>query len=375
MVASMAFSAIIGAVAGGLSAVFVFSLVRSSSLLGSVPATGAPLASALLPASEEASVESLVRATVPAVASIVIKQPSSPGASDLVDVGGGTGIFVSSDGLLATNRHVVDEPGASFSVVTNDGTELPATVVSRDPLLDIAVLRVQGSGFPTAVLGNSDQVQIGETVVAIGNTLSAFRNTVTKGVVSGVNRTVVAGDSQVPGDTIENAIQTDAAINPGNSGGPLVDLRGDVIGMNTAISYDGQSVGFALPINEVEKDVSDVERYGRIVRPWLGVRYSMIDKDLAAHDKLPVAQGALIGGDGQKDGVVAGGPAADAGFKDGDIILSVDGQALGGALSLGRAISDRRPGDAVTFKILRGDQTVTLEAVLREIPPSGVPNS
>lgn len=373
LVASMAFSAIIGAVSGAISASLIAGAWRGTdtALLawGAGRVQTAPAVNDLGPLDDEQATVSVVDQVRPAVVSVVIKRLASDG-KESVTLGGGTGFFVSPDGLIVTNRHVVSQPSAFFTVLTNDGAELPAKLVSVDPFLDVALLRVSGSGYPVAVLGDSDAVRTGQTVIAVGNTLSAFHNTVTKGVVSGVNRRVVAGDPGMVGDVIERAIQTDAAINPGNSGGPLLNLLGDVIGVNTAVSHDGQSIGFAIPVNELKKAVTDVERYGRIIRPWLGVRYAMLDDASAAAEGLKVRRGALVGSraSGSENAVAEGGPAAEAGLQNGDVVLSVDGRALGDDLSLSAYIARCMPGQTVTLLVLRGDKTVTLEATLREFP-------
>jgi serine protease Do len=366
----MAFSAIIGATSGAIAASLIAGAWRGTdtALLawGAGMANGAPSAAPLVDA-EEATV-SVVNQVRPTVVSVVIKRMAANGTSFIA--GGGTGFFVSSDGLIVTNRHVVGDPTAFFTVIMNDGAELPAKVVSLDPFLDVALLRVAGTGYPVAVLGDSDAVRAGQTVIAVGNTLSAFHNTVTKGVVSGINRRVVAGDPGMAGDVIEHAIQTDAAINPGNSGGPLVNLLGEVVGVNTAVSHDGQSVGFAIPVNELKKAVTDVERYGRIVRPWLGVRYAMLDADLANAEGITQTRGALVGSTASdaETAVAENGPAFEAGLQNGDVILSVEGKDLGDRLSLGAAIASFMPGQTITLRVLRGEKTVTLEATLREFP-------
>ncbi len=375
MVASMAFSAIIGAVSGAVSASLIAGAWRGTdtALLawGAGRANAAPVqgSSELGPMEDEQATISVVDQVRPAVVSVVIKRLSSDGKSAVV-LGGGTGFLVSADGLIVTNRHVVSEPTAFFTVLTNDGAELPAKLISVDPFLDVALLRVSGSGYPVVVLGDSDAVRAGQTVIAVGNTLSAFHNTVTKGVVSGVNRRVVAGDPGMAGDVIERAIQTDAAINPGNSGGPLLNLLGEVVGMNTAVSHDGQSIGFAIPVNELKKAVTDVERYGRIVRPWLGVRYAMLDDETATAEGLTVRRGALVGSraPGAENAVADDGPAAAAGLQNGDVVLSIDGQVLGDTLSLSAYIAQCMPGQSVALRVLRGTKELTLEATLREFP-------
>lgn len=369
LVASMALSALIGATSGGIAASLIAGAWRGTDTALLAWGVGTANGSSAVQSidGEEAAV-SVVDQVRPAVVSVVIKRLAANGTPYIA--GGGTGFFVASDGLIVTNRHVVGDPTAFFAVITNDGAELPAKVVSVDPFMDVALLRVAGTGYPVAVLGDSDAVRAGQTVIAVGNTLSTFHNTVTKGVVSAVNRRVVAGDPGLAGDVIERAIQTDAAINPGNSGGPLVNLLGEVIGVNTAVSHDGQSVGFAIPVNELKKAVTDVERYGRIVRPWLGVRYAMLDADLAKEEGVSLTRGALVGSrtEGSDTAVAENGPAFEAGLQNGDVILSVDGKALGDQLSLGSAIASYMPGQTITLRVQRGDKIVTLEATLREFP-------
>ena len=314
----------------------------------------------------------VVNEVVPAVVSIIIKKSSGIGggfSDSMAKVGGGTGFFVDNSGLIVTNRHVVADREAVYTVVTNDGTELAATVLARDPLLDIAMLKVSQASSPKIFLGDSDALKIGETVIAIGNTLSEFPNTVTRGVVSGMNRHVWAGDIYGSDAVIERAIQTDAAINLGNSGGPLVNLHGEVVGVNTAISMEGEAVGFAIPINEVKKAVMDVEQYGRILRPWLGVRYVMVDAALAKAEDLSYDFGAFVSiGTRQNPGVIADSPAEKGGIKGGDVIVSVDGKTLKEGRTLGQFLSDRAPGDKVTLQISRGDDLLLKELTLEEFP-------
>ncbi len=345
---------------------------------------------------EESATIAVVERVTPAVVSIVIKKqrglltpedlsydpydffafPDEPfsteASAELVEIGGGTGFFVSEDGLIATNRHVVSDSDASYRVVTNDGRELDATVVALDPFQDVAILLVEGDSFPTITFGVDERVMIGQTVIAIGNSLSEFRNTVTKGVVSGLNRRIVASDQGAKGEVIERAIQTDAAINPGNSGGPLINLLGEVIAMNTAVSFEGESLGFAIPIGEVKRAVEDVKEFGRIVRPWLGVRYIVLTPEIAKEHQLTQETGALIASSDREDepAVYAGSPAALAGFQEGDVIISVDEVAITETVSLSSIVSRRRPGDTLTFTILRNGQSLFLPVTLAEYEPN-----
>ncbi|TAL49757.1 trypsin-like serine protease [Patescibacteria group bacterium] len=400
-VIGLAISAILGSVAGSLTTFFLSSQLGSFALFDASPSTLSPEAveSRIVELIEEESATiAVVERVTPAVVSIVVKKARGElqdsassffggafyfnepldevSAAELVEISSGTGFFVTQDGYLLTNRHVVDEDGTEFFVVTNDGEELPAKLVDVDPLQDIAILRVEGEAFATVILGDSDDLRIGQTVIAIGNTLSEFRNTVTKGVVSGINRRVTAGDS-FNAEVIDQAIQTDAAINPGNSGGPLINLLGEVIGINTAVSFQGESVAFAIPINEAKRAVEDVQTYGRIVRPWLGVRYVLVTPEEGfpipperegseAEDAYEV--GALIvSGDQPGDlGVFAGSPADVAGLKEDDVIVAVDGEPLSEEQALAERLNDYRPGDVVTLTIVRGTERFDVEVTLAE---------
>lgn len=285
------------------------------------------------------------------------------------EVGGGTGFIIGSDGLILTNKHVVADTDAEYTVVTMEGKRYDAKVLAMDPFIDVALIKIEDKDLPTLVFGDSDKIQIGQTVIAIGNALSEFQNTVTKGVVSGVNRRVVAGGSSIGTEVIEEAIQTDAAINPGNSGGPLVNLRGEVIGMNTAISQNGQLLGFAIPVNVVKPVVESVQKYGRIVRPWLGVRYVLVNKQMAEENKLPVEYGALVvRGEKRTDlAVVPGSPADKAGIVENDMILEMNGTKVTEDVPLARLIQKHKPGDRVTLKILSKGNEKIVEAELAEL--------
>ncbi|MCX6714594.1 MAG: trypsin-like peptidase domain-containing protein [Candidatus Uhrbacteria bacterium] len=284
-------------------------------------------------------------------------------AKQMVDVSSGTGFFVAQDGLILTNRHVIDVPGALLFVVTNEGKELPAKLIDTDAVLDIALLRVEGTGYPVATLADSEQIRIGQTVIAIGNTLSEFRNTVTKGVVSGINRRVTAGFAVSGSEVIEKAIQTDAAINPGNSGGPLINLVGEVIGVNTAVSFDGQAVAFAIPINQVKRAIEDVKSIGHIARPWLGVHYVLVTGETAT-PKFAFGT-KLVKGDAVADAAVSkGGPADVAGLKAGDVLIAVDGTAFAQGKALAELVTPHRAGDKIKIQYIRDgnlfDTIVTL---------------
>ncbi|MBU0649033.1 trypsin-like peptidase domain-containing protein [Patescibacteria group bacterium] len=292
----------------------------------------------------------------------------SEGESGVQEIGGGTGFVVSSDGLILTNNHVVEDEEAEYTVVMNDGTSYKAEVVGQDAFLDLAIVKIEAENLPALELGDSDNLRIGQTVIAIGYALSEYQNTVTKGVISGINRRVEAADGYGRSEVIEEAIQTDAAINPGNSGGPLLDLSGQVIGVNTAVSREGQLVGFAIPINSAKKIVQSVREYGRIVRPWLGVRYVIITEPAAKENKLPVDYGALIlRGSGELElAVVPGGPADKVGLQENDIILEVDGTRVDQDNALAKLIAAYSPGDTVKLKILHKGEEKEVDVVLEE---------
>lgn len=292
--------------------------------------------------------------------------PETNGEPYIQEVGGGTGFIISSDGLILTNRHVVRDSDATYSVITNQGERYTAEVLGKDPINDLAVIKIEAADLPTVSLGDSDSLVPGQTVIAIGNSLAEFNNTVTRGVISGINRRVTAGGGGVS-EVLEAAIQTDAAINPGNSGGPLINLRGEVVGVNTAVSVTGQSIGFAIPINEAKQVIESVKKHGRIVRPFLGVRYLTITEQIAKLNDLPVSNGALlVEGEDGSSAVVPDSPADEAGLVTGDIITHVNGEELTKNKGLARALAQYDVGEEVTFTVIRDEDEFGLSATLVE---------
>ncbi|HAI98681.1 TPA: hypothetical protein DCL30_04070 [Candidatus Peribacteria bacterium] len=285
------------------------------------------------------------------------------------EVGGGTAFFVTADGLLMTNKHVVEDETADYTVLLNDGRKLGAKVVARDPVNDIALLQVTGSDFAPLSITQSDELHLGQTAIAIGNALGEFSNTVSVGVVSGLKRSITAG-GMLGGSTerLDQIIQTDAAINQGNSGGPLLDSRGEVIGMNTAVASGGQNVGFALPAYELRRVLESYRKNGRIVTPYLGVRYMPITPELKQKNSLSYDYGVLvIHGENADDlAIVPGSPADKAGIEENDIILEADGQKLTSAVSLSNLIRVKAPGDTITLKIVHKGTEKTLTVTLEE---------
>jgi len=290
--------------------------------------------------------------------------------NNLTKIGGGSGFIVLADGLIVTNRHVVDDDSAVYSVVLSDGTQYDATVLAKDPVNDVALLKIEAHDLPTLELGDSDQLKIGQTVVAIGNALAEYGNTVTRGVVSGKGRNVQAGDGMGSNETLEEAIQTDAAINPGNSGGPLLDMSGEVVGINTAVSQQGQLVGFAIPINSVKKTIQSVKENGKIIRPWLGIRYTPINKQMQKSNNLSVDYGVIIqrGTNADELAVIPGSPADKAGLVENDIILEFDGQKIDSTHSLVNMIGKYNINDEINIKILHKGEEKILKLKLEQFP-------
>lgn len=283
------------------------------------------------------------------------------------EVSAGTGFIVSTDGLILTNKHVVSEEGAEFTVVMNSGEKYPAKVLAKDPSQDIAIIKINKNNLSALKLGDSDGIQVGQKAIAIGNSLGEFKNTVSVGVISGLRRTITASGGSMT-ETLDDLIQTDAAINPGNSGGPLLNLNGEVIGINTAIAQQAQNVGFALLINKAKKDLDQVKKTGKITQPYLGVRYVLIDKDMKEKNNLSVDYGALvIRGDAQTDvAVVPGSPADKAGIVENDIILEVGGKKINKDNTLAKAIQDYKVGDVIKCKILHKGEERMIEVTLAE---------
>jgi serine protease Do len=285
------------------------------------------------------------------------------------EVGGGTGFVISPDGLILTNKHVVEDASADYTVLFNDGAKVPAKVLARDPVEDVAVIKVEKSGLKALPLGDSSGLAAGQFVIAIGNALGEFQNTVSFGVISGLNRNIVAGSNGGQNnEDIRGVIQTDAAINPGNSGGPLLNLNGEVIGINTAIVLDAQNLGFAIPVNKAKKDVDSVIKTGKISTPFIGVRYMIIDEEIKKTNNLTVDHGALIvRGDNKTDlAVVPGSPADKAGLVENDIILEADGVKIDQDHPLANIVSDHSVGDTITLKVFHRGEEKQVQLKLEE---------
>lgn len=286
-----------------------------------------------------------------------------------VTVGGGSGFFVHPDGLILTNKHVIFDQAAEYTVTILDKKEYQAKVISRDPVNDVGVLKIQVSNVPIVKLGDSDKIQLGQTVIAIGNALGMFSNTVSKGIVSGLGRKISAsmGQGGHP-ENLHDVIQTDVAINQGNSGGPLINLEGEVIGINTAVMSGAQNIGFALPINWAKADLEDIVKFGRIIRPYIGLRYVMLNRELKEKYSLPVDYGALVVKDHVPgaEAVVVNSPAHKAGIMENDVVLDINGEKLDEKRELADVIHDKKVGDEVEMTVIRNGQTISIKAILAE---------
>ncbi len=284
------------------------------------------------------------------------------------EIGGGSGFVVSSDGLVVTNKHVVVDKDAEYTVFTNDGKKYDAKVLAQDPVNDLALLKISASNMPVATIGDSDSIKLGQTAIAIGNALGEFRNTVSVGVISGLARSITAGSVTGFAEKIEGVIQTDAAINQGNSGGPLLNLKGEVIGINTAIASGAQNIGFAIPINQARRAIESVKKTGTIQSTYLGVRYIPITEALAKKQNLPLSYGALVRGTEEGPAVIPGSPAEKAGIQAEDIITKVNGESLEGGKVLASVLQKYGVGEKVTLSIHRGEKDISLDVVLGERP-------
>jgi serine protease Do len=276
--------------------------------------------------------------------------------------GGGTGFIFSNDGLIVTNKHVA-QSGDTLKVLTSEGKTYDAKVVALDPTNDLAILKIDATGLPVVELGDSDALQIGQWVIAVGNALGELQNTVTVGVISARERQLTAG-SGADSEQLNNLLQTDAAINPGNSGGPLVNLAGQVIGIDTAIAGNAQGIGFAIPIKQVKQAIDSYKKNGKIIKPQLGVRYVSVTPEVVNQLSLTVNYGALILAPQGQEAVVANSSAGQAGLKKNDIILEINGERIDENHSLSSRIAQYQPGEEVAIKYLRDKKDYTVKLKL-----------
>lgn len=394
---------LIGAVSGGITSlivaiVFINFAPQINVASGSADSfksgvTTESIAGAQIAAeNQESMVVSAVKKAKPAVVSIIITKdvpvmekyyqqaPADPfggfnfqipqyrqNGTEKKEVGGGSGFIVSADGYIVTNKHVVADQKAEYTVFIGENkTKYPAKVISVDPVNDIAIIKIEAKDLPYLEFADSDVLDVGQTAIAIGNPLLEFTNSVSVGVVSGLSRSIRAGDGAGQSEQLEGVIQTDAAINPGNSGGPLLNLQGKVIGVNVAVA-SANNIGFSLPSNLVKNAVDSVKKNGKIVRAYLGVRYVEINDQIKEKNKLNYDYGALvIRGQNPEDlAIIPGSPADKAGLLENDIILEVDGKKLDEDTSLPHYISTKKAGDQIKLKVsskgAEKEITVTLE--------------
>lgn len=291
----------------------------------------------------------------------------------------GTGIIISDDGYIVTNRHVVPAGTSSVSITLSDGTILDNVKVvgrtSESDSLDIAVLKVddtKGKKLQKAAIGDSSKVQVGDKVIAIGNALGQFQNTVTDGIISGFGRSIRAGDGSGSSETLQNLFQTDAAINEGNSGGPLVNISGEVIGINTAVAGgQAQNIGFAIPVNDVKGIIKTVLEKGKFERPYLGIRYITLTDEYAFQFDLTQKRGAYIApGASGRASVLPGSPAEKAGLKEKDIVSKIDGTAIDEKNSLTSLVGRKSVGEDVDLTVIRDGKEQNIKVKLEAIPAS-----
>jgi len=298
----------------------------------------------------------------------VILPKFKKGKKESTKIGGGSGFIISPDGYVLTSGHVVSDPEADYTIIIDPENKHQAKVMARDPINDIAVLKIKGKKLPYVDLGDSNQIELGEDVVAVGNPLGEFHDTLSSGIVSGMSRFIQARNHVTQqSQRLRGLIQTDAAINPGNSGGPLINMAGQVIGINTAAVIGAQNIGFAIPINYAKKDLDEVKKYGKIRMPFLGVKYVILNKDVAEKNKLPVDYGALIVRENLgESAVIPNSAAAKAGLKEFDIILQANGEKITTENPLSSILQKCQIGQTIELKAIRDKKKITLKTTLEE---------
>ncbi|HEY3524340.1 MAG TPA: trypsin-like peptidase domain-containing protein [Candidatus Limnocylindrales bacterium] len=329
-----------------------------------VPAGSSTSSSQPVTLDESSAVTAVAEKVGPAVVQITSSSQGGNGfgGGAIPDTGVGSGVIYDSNGWILTNRHVVS--GSDRLVVKlKDGKEYDGSIYGIDSLTDLAIVKIDATGLPAASLGNSDELKVGQLVVAIGSPLGTFTNSVTSGIVSAKGRQI-----QVEGGMLSNLIQTDAAINPGNSGGPLIDAGGNVIGINTAVAQSANGIGFAIPINIARPITAQAVAGKKLTRPYVGVRFLTLDPEVAKDHQVSVSQGALLDGGQGQPAIVPNGPAAKAGLKSGDVITRVDDTPIDGEHPLDAVLSQYAPGDTVTFDVLRGGSHETIKVTLETRP-------
>jgi S1-C subfamily serine protease len=355
---------------GGTVAALGVTGALNKTVLQTATQAGTPVAANNQPVKidESSATIDVAAAASPAVVRITTNSQVDTSTGIIPSTGVGSGVIYDANGWILTNKHVV-QGSDTMKVELNDGRVFDGSVYGIDTLTDLAIVKINATGLPAAKLGDSSELKVGQLVVAIGSPLGTYTNSVTSGIVSAKGRSITTDGNQ----NLNNLIQTDAAINPGNSGGPLLDSGGDVVGINTAIAVDSNGIGFAIPINIAKPIMSQAVAGKKLERPYMGVIYRAIDRQLATQDKLPVNDGALVIPGGANGGasapaVVPNSPADKAGIKEGDIITKVNDQAIDTDNPLDATLSEFAPGDTVTVQLLRGGQTMTVQVTLATRP-------
>ena len=357
----IAVAVVAGILSGGLSAAAVSSLLRDDP---PAPASSqAPLGTNVsnVTIDESSAIINAVDRAMPAVVQIAT---SSGGLQGL-----GSGFIFDSDGWILTNRHVVVD-ASSLTVILNDTRQLEGEVYGIDTLTDLAIVKVDATDLPMVTVGSSEDLKQGQLAVAIGNPLGEFENTVTTGIISGLGRQIIAGGAQSSSaERLSNLIQTDAAINPGNSGGPLLDSAGQVIGINTAVNQEANGIGFAIPIDVAKPIMAQALAGEELQRPWIGVYFVPVTKQLAEDEDLPVEEGVLIASSSQEvPAIFPGSPAERAGLRDGDLVTAVNGDAVNATNDLSEHVLKHAPGDTITLRVLRDGEERDIEVTLGVLP-------
>ncbi len=364
----------------GCVAVSIATLILASALVGRGQLRSTVEAQKFSFDEQEATVRAFKKIS-PAVVNITVIDSQTVSVIDLgsgstqsktekKEAGSGTGFLISPDGLIITNKHVVNAASsdtAEYKITMTSGKKYYAQLIGKDPLNDLAILKIFDKNLPFVELGDSSKLQPGLTVIAIGNSLGQYQNSVTKGIISGLARDIVASDQVGRAESLGNVIQTDAEINTGNSGGPLVDLSGKVVGINVATDASGKSIGFAIPVNDALPVIRSAREIGRIVRPRLGIRYVNVTPDLAKEKKLSRQSGALVSaGSAGEPAVVADSPAAKAGIQEGDIIFEIDGLKIDEKNTLVSVTQQYKPGKKIGLKIDRKGKVIVKVVELDE---------
>ena len=303
--------------------------------------------------SEQSAIVNVAERVSPAIVTLEVTTAASEGV--------GSGVIYSADGWIVTNRHVV-EGATQITVHLKDGRDVTGTIYGIDTLTDLAIVKVESTDLSVATLGRSSDIQVGQTAIAMGSPLGVYTNSVTAGIISALGRQITTESGRLDG-----LIQTDAAINPGNSGGALVDSSGAVIGINTAISNEGAGIGFAIPIDIARPIMEQALAGVPLSRPWIGIRYTSLDRRTAAQNDLPVYQGAWLT-PGTESAVVPGSPAEAAGFADGDIVVKVEGVAIDELHPLQDLLVQYSPGTTIVLDVLRGESVIQLSVTLGTRP-------